>query len=82
MAVICMPEDFVLTDNNVVNEGLAIAIMFGYLTYAVRTIYDIKSIVANTAALFGGSLAFKIQAFASEEKRRIEEYNYRLSSTQ
>lgn len=68
LAVICMPADFVLTDNNVINEALAIIIMFGYLTYAVRTIYEIKCIVANTVALFGGSLAFKIQSFASKRK--------------
>lgn len=67
LLVICMPDDFVLTCNNLLNESLAAGLLFGYLTYAIRATYEIKSVVANTATLFGGSLAFRIQAFASDK---------------
>ncbi len=66
LIVICMPNDFVLTSNGLVNESLAAGLLFGYLAYAIRATYEIKSVVANTATLFGGSLAFRIQAFATE----------------
>ena len=68
----CMPDDFVLTCNNMLNEILATGLLLGYLTYAIRATYEIKSIVANTATLFGGSLAFRIQAFASDSEEEDE----------
>lgn len=67
LIVICMPDDFILTPNNIVNEILATGLLLGYLLYAIRATYEIKSVVANTATLFGGSLAFKIQAFARKK---------------
>jgi len=66
LIVICMPDDFVLTSNDFLNEGLAAGLLFGYLVYAIRATYEIKSVVANTATLFGGSLAFRIQAFVPD----------------
>lgn len=66
LIVICMPDDFVLTRNDFFNESLAAGLLFGYLAYAIRATYEIKSVVANTAILFGGSLAFRIQEFANE----------------
>lgn len=72
LIVICMPDDFVLTCNNMLNEILATGLLLGYLTYAIRATYEIKSVVANTATLFGGSLAFRIQAFASDSDEEDE----------
>ncbi|MBQ7329422.1 MAG: hypothetical protein IJX01_05905 [Oscillospiraceae bacterium] len=66
LIVICMPNDYVLTCNDLLNESLAATLLFGYLAYTIRATYEIKSVVANTATLFGGSLAFRIQAFASD----------------
>lgn len=66
LVVACMPDDFVLTCNELVNESLAVGLLFGYLAYVIRATYEIKSVVANTVTLFGGSLVFRIQAFASD----------------
>ena len=66
LIVICMPNDFALTYNHLFNESLAAGLLFGYLAYAIRATYEIKSVVANTATLFGGSLAFRIQSFDSD----------------
>lgn len=70
LIVACMPDDYVLTCSNVLNEALAVGLLVGYLTYAIRATYEIKSVVANTVTLFGGSLAFRIQAFASESDKK------------
>lgn len=64
LCISCMPLDFILTKNAIANELLAFGLLFVYLTYSIRATYEIKSIVTNTASLFGGSLAFRIQAFA------------------
>lgn len=66
LIVMCMPDDFVLTRNDLLNESLAAVFLCVYFVYAIRATYEIKSVVANTATLFGGSLAFRIQAFASD----------------
>lgn len=68
LAVTCMPDDYILTNNHIVNELLAAVLLLGYLLYVIRTTYELKSVVANTASLFGGSLAFKIMAFAKEQE--------------
>lgn len=72
LIIACMPVDFVLTNNILLNELLASGLLFVYLVYSIRATYEIKSIVTNTATLFGGSLAFRIQAFGSESTKENE----------
>ena len=66
LVVTCMPINFLVSDCTMLNESVAVVLLFVYLSFCIRTIYEIKSIVANTATLFGGSLAFRIQKFATE----------------
>lgn len=71
LVVTCMPVDFLLSGCDILNESLAVILLFMYLSFGIRTIYEIKSIVANTATLFGGSLAFRIQEFATDEDEEL-----------
>lgn len=66
LIVICMPNDYMLTCNDHLNEILAASLLFGYLLYTIRATYEIKSIVANTVMLVVGSIAFRIQSFDSD----------------
>ena len=52
-----MPTDFVLTDNNVLNNILAGALIFIYVLYTVRIFYEVKSLIYNTIMLFRASIA-------------------------
>lgn len=64
----CMPQYYVLTNNNLLNELLAGVILCVYFVYSIRAVYELKSIVGNTLLLFRTSLQFRILAFNEEEK--------------
>lgn len=68
LIVQCMPPYYILTNNDCVNEWLAGIILFGYLLYSIRSIYELKSIVGNTLLLFRTSLQLRILAFWKNEK--------------
>lgn len=63
----CMPQYYVLTDSNQVNELLAGVALFIYFVYSLRVIYELKSIVGNTLLLFRTSLQFRILSFENDE---------------
>lgn len=67
LTVECMPERFILTNNNYTNEILAGVLLLAYFVYSIRAIYELKSIVGNTLLLFRTSIQFKILAFEEEE---------------
>lgn len=69
----CMPPDYTLGNNAVVNEVLAIALLFVYFLYSIRTLYELKSIVWNTILLFRTSLQFKIIEFQKQEIEELDD---------
>lgn len=75
VAVQCMSEDFVLTNNHLFNEVLACILLLFYFAYSIRAVYELKSIIGNTLLLFRTSLAFKIQTFKEESEDTIEKDN-------
>lgn len=70
--LVCIPEDFLLTSNMVINEVLASMLLAVYFVFSVRVICELKSVVANTLLLFRSSIAFKIQSFSEEDNDEIE----------
>ena len=67
----CMPEYYVLTSNHKLNETLAGILLFAYFLYSIRTIYELKSIIANTLLLFRTSIQFKILGFKEKPSEEI-----------
>ena len=67
----CMPDYYVLTSNHKLNETLAGILLFAYFLYSIRTIYELKSIIANTLLLFRTSIQFKILSFKDEPSDEI-----------
>lgn len=65
--LLCTPEDFLLTNNMVLNESLASIFLAVYFSFSIRVICELKSVVANTLLLFRSSIAFKIRDFAEED---------------
>lgn len=67
----CMPEYYVLTNNHMLNEAIAGFLLFVYFLYSIRTIYELKSIIANTLLLFRTSIQFKILGFKDKSSDEI-----------
>lgn len=63
----CMPQYYVLTDNNQANELLAGVALSIYFVYSIRAVYELKSIVGNTLLLFRTSIQFRILSFENDE---------------
>lgn len=51
-----IPNKFVLTNNNIMNNILASGIIFIYMLYSVRIFYELKSMIFNTIMLFRASI--------------------------
>lgn len=68
--LLCTPEDFLLTNNMVLNESLASIFLAVYFSFSIRVICELKSVVANTLLLFRSSIAFKIRDFAEEDSNK------------
>ncbi len=68
----CMPQYYVLTDNNQINELSAGIALFIYFVYSIRTVYELKSIVGNTLLLFRTSIQFRILSFENNETSQSE----------
>ena len=66
-----MPEYYVLTNNHMLNEAIASFLLFVYFLYSIRTIYELKSIIANTLLLFRTSIQFKILSFRDKSSDEI-----------
>ena len=64
----CMPLNYTLTNSHFLNECLATVLLTAYITFSIRVIYELKSIIYNTIFLFRASLAYKIISFAEAEQ--------------
>lgn len=64
----CLPEQYILTNNNRLNEGLAGVVFLIYFTFSLRVIYELKSIIGNTLLLFRTSIQLRIISFWSKDK--------------
>lgn len=64
--------NFTLTENLLFNNILASILLFIYLFYTLRIIYELKSIIYNTITLFRVSISYKLIDFAKEEKEQEE----------
>ena len=67
----CMSECYVLTSNHMFNEALAAILLFIYFLFSIRTIYELKSIIANTLLLFRTSIQFKILDFENNLSNKV-----------
>lgn len=72
IALKCMDANFILTKNWLVNNILASILLFIYLFYTLRIIYELKSTIYNTITLFRASISFKLVEFAKEENNEEE----------
>ena len=63
-----MPYDYILTQSDLANSIMAIALLLIYYTFSLRVIYELKSTIYNTVLLFRASLAYKILSFVEEKK--------------
>ena len=62
----CIPEDYALTNNHLLNEFMAFTLLLVYFLFSIRTIYELRSIITNTLLLFRTSIQYKILDFSSE----------------
>ena len=53
-------QDFLLVESILMNNILATGLIFLYILFTVRLIYEIKATIVNTIVLFRGYLASKI----------------------
>lgn len=67
-----MPYDYILTQSDLANSIMAIALLLIYYTFSLRVIYELKSTIYNTVLLFRASLAYKILSFVEENKTSEE----------
>lgn len=67
-----MPYDYILTQSDLANSIMAIALLLIYYTFSLRVIYELKSTIYNTVLLFRASLAYKILSFVEENKKSEE----------
>lgn len=63
----CMPEDFTLTLSHSFNTCTAIVLIWLYLSFIFRVLYELKSTIYNTIILFRASMAYKLIDFEKEE---------------
>ena len=68
----CMPQYYILTDNNQVNELLSGIALFIYFVYSIRVVYELKSIIGNTLLLFRTSIQFRILSFEKSETSDLQ----------
>jgi hypothetical protein len=67
-----MDVNFTLTENLLFNNLLASILLFIYMFYTLRIIYELKSTIYNTITLFRVSISYKLIDFAKEEKKQEE----------
>lgn len=70
----CMPENFLLTTNMIVNETLATILLCFYFCFSIRVLFELKSIIGNTLLLFRSSIVYKIQSFSEEDSKKVERW--------
>lgn len=67
----CLPAQYILTNNNSLNEFLAGIILGIYFLFSIRAIYELKSIIGNTLLLFRTSIQLRIISFwKNDEENR------------
>lgn len=65
--------NYVLTSNDFMNTTLAICLLWLFFSFIFRVVYEIKSTIYNTLVLFRASIAYKLLAFAKQDKGKTEE---------
>ena len=66
LIVECLPQNFILTNSDCLNEILAGLLLYVHFSYSLRAIYELKSIIGNTLLLFRASIQYKILAFQED----------------
>ncbi len=64
----CVVNEWILTENYLVNNVLAILLLTIYFTFIFRIVYELKSTIYNTIVLFRESIAYKILIIFKKEK--------------
>lgn len=67
LVLICISDHFRLTKSLLADEIIAGVLLAGYFVFSFRTIYEVKSIIGNTALLFRASIAYKMIEFQKQE---------------
>lgn len=64
IALLCIPDDFGLCSNKLLNCFLATFLMSIYNSYSFRVFYELKSTIYNTINIFRTSIAYRLLSFA------------------
>ena len=67
LVLICISHHFRLTESLLADEIIAGVLLTGYFVFSFRTIYEVKSIIGNTALLLRASIAYKMMEFQKQE---------------
>lgn len=65
--MISIDPKFILTNNNLINSILAVILIWLYLSFTFRVIYEIKSTIYNTIVVFRASIAYKLLSFVEDD---------------
>jgi hypothetical protein len=65
----CVESDWVLTSNQLLNDYLAVLLLFIYSSFIFRIILELKSIICNTVVLFRTSIAHKLLKTLKNEQK-------------
>ncbi len=72
----CMPYDYILTQSDLTNSIMAVALLLIYYTFSLRVIYELKSTIYNTVLLVRANSAYKMLSFVEENKNSEEKIKY------
>lgn len=68
-----IPNEYMLFSKNYINEILSIFLLSPYVVYEIRIIYELKSLIFNTVALFRFSFAYRFKYFEEENNKKIND---------
>lgn len=63
-----MDPNYVLTNNDAINNTVAISLLWIFFSFIFRVVYEIKSTIYNTLVLFRASIAYKLLSFSRDDK--------------
>mgnify|MGYP000111316097 CR=1 FL=1 len=65
--MICVPLNFRLFSNNIVNNITSTILMFFYFSFSFRIFYELKSTIYNTIMLFRSSITYRLLSFIQKD---------------
>ncbi|MHC1747453.1 MAG: hypothetical protein AB9856_03575 [Cellulosilyticaceae bacterium] len=68
--LICIKPNFILLNNHLMNNMLAVILIWVYLGFTIRVLYELKSTIYNTIVLFRASIAYKLIDFAKDDNEK------------